>query len=264
MKKLLAIFGLSLFLVACGNDSPPPEPSQPQNTEQQTANPTANLVKVRVIASDYAPFVTRDELGNLIGFDIDILREIAKLEGLDLEIAPHAWAGALNTLATDQSDIVISAVTLNPDRAEKYLPSNSYISTPNSIAVLEDSSIMSIDDLKGKVIGLEAGSSFLSERDKYAGTTFKEFNSSYLALTATTTKKADGVVAHRLHLQYLIRDKNVKMRFIDLPTAYPDKVIMLQKGNIELAQKINSGLDKIKANGSYDVIYKKWFGEDIQ
>lgn len=265
MKKLLFALGLSFLLAACGNDDPPPEPTQTKTeTTASTAMPTANLTKVRVIASDYAPFVTRDELGNLIGFDVDILQEIAKHEGLELEIVPHAWSGALNTLAADQSDIVISAVTLNPERAEKYLASNPYINTPNSIAVLEDSPILSIDNLKGKVIGLEAGSSFLSERDKYAGTTFQEFDSSYLALKATTTKKVDGVVAHRLHLQYLLKDKNIQMRFIDLPTAYADKVIMLQKGNVELAQKINSGLDKIKADGTYDILYKKWFGEDIK
>lgn len=271
MKKLLLTLGMSLFLAACGGDkapeSPQPETVQGAQATQSQTDPstqTAGLVKVRVVASMYPPFVTKDEVGQIVGFDIDILKAIAALEGLELEITPESWSVALDTLNNNKSDVVVSAVTPNPERVEQYLASNVYISTPNSVAVPEDSSIVSIDDLKGKVVGVEGGSSFLSEKNKYPETTFKEFDTSFAALKETTTKRVDAVVAHRLHLQYLLKDKGVKMRFIDLPTSHPDKVIMLKKGNTELAQKINSGLNKIKADGTYDAIYKKWFGENAQ
>lgn len=258
MKKSLLAVGLSLLLIACGGD----KVSEQSQLETTPTTQTDNLTKVRVVASSYPPFVTRDETGQIVGFDIDILQAIAKLEGLELEIVPEAWSKELDTLSDNKSDIVISAVTPTSKRLEQYLASNSYVSTPNSIAVLEDSPVKSINDLSGKTIGVEAGSSFLSEKDKYPETTFREFDTSYLALKNTATKKVDGVVAHRLHLQYLLKDKNIKMRFVDLPTSYPDKVIMLKKGDTELVQKINSGLTKIKTNGQYDEIYKKWFGVD--
>lgn len=268
MKKSLLTLCLSLFLIACGGDKPVESPADttttsPTNATQPAPITNPNAIKVRVTVSAYTPFVTRDDKGLPTGFDIDILQAIANLEGLHLEITERPWAGALQTLNTGQSDIVASAVSLNPARIEQYLPSNPYISTPNSLVVLADSPIHNIDDLKGKVIGIEAGSSFLAERSKYPNTEFKELKTSFLALSETITKKVDAVVAHRLHLQYLLRDKDVKVRFIDLPTANPDKVIMVKKGNVELVQKINSGLEKIKADGTYDAIYKKWFGEDM-
>lgn len=260
MKKLLSALSLSLFLVACGGDTAPASTPEQQPKETATAPQTTDLTKVRVVASIYPPFVTKDEQGQLAGFDVEVLKAIAELEGLELEITQQPWSNALNTLNNNQSDIVVSAVTPTTERLANYLASDSYVTTPNSIAVTEDSPIKSIEDLKGKVVALEEGSSFLSEKSKYPETTFKEYPTSFIALKETTTKNVDAVVAHRLHLQHLIGDKGVPMRFIDLPTSYPNKVIMLKKGNAELAQKINGGLEKIKANGSYDKMHQKWFG----
>lgn len=257
MKKLLSTLTLCLLLVACGGDTAPAPEQKPETT---TTPQTANLTKVRVVTSAYAPFVTKDEQGQITGFDVDILKAIAKLEGLELELTQQPWSEALSTLTSDKSDIVISAVTPTNERLEKYLASKPYVNTPNSLAVLENSSIKSIDDLKGKVVGLEKGSSFLSEKSKYPETTFKEFDTSYLALKDATTNKVDAVVAHRLHLQHLINSQGLRMRFVDLPTSHPNKVIMLKKGNNELVQKINRGLDTIQNDGTYDKIHQKWFG----
>lgn len=268
MKKSLLAMGVALCLTACGGEKVSEQPTPKTNTPvtaSETAPPATqntNLTKVRVVTSPYPPFITKDKNGQIVGFDVDILQEIAKLEGLELEIVSRPWSEALNTLNKNQSDMVISAVTPNAERLEQFSASNSYVSTPNSVAVLEESPITSINDLKGKTIGLEAGSSFLAEKGKYAETNFKEFGTSYLALKDTFAKKVDGVVAHRLHLQYLIKDSGIKVRFIDLPTNNPDKVMMLKKGDAELTQKINSGLDKVKASGKYDEIYKKWFGTE--
>lgn len=266
MKKSLLALGLSLLLTACGGDkteetAKPAEKPTTSATENTTPSANPNATSIRVVAAVYPPFVTKDDKGTLTGFDIEILQAIAKLENLNLEIVSRPWSQALESLNTDQSDIVVAAVTLNPERAEQYSPSKPYVSTIRALIVPQDSPIQTINDLKDKVIGVEEGSSFLKEKDKYPTTTFKEFKTSYLALNETLTQKIDGVVAHKLNLQSLLKDKDVKIRFIDIPTAYPDKVIMMKKGNTELTDKINAGLDKIKADGTYDTIYKKWFGE---
>lgn len=70
-------------------------------------------------------------------------------------------------------------------------------------------------------------------------------------------------MGQKLNLQYSLKsggNSNIKVRFIDLKTANSYKVMMSRKGNEELVNKINSGLDKIKQNGAYDRIYNKWFG----
>lgn len=203
-------------------------------------------------------------MGLPIGFDLDILQAIAKVEGLDLEIVERPWVEALGTLEKDQSDLVTAAITLTPERTEKYAPTKPYISAVRTLVVPENSPIQTIEDLKGKTIGVEEGSSFFDEQGNYPNTTLKPVTTSFEAVTETLMGKLDGAIAHKPNLQYILRDKGVKMRFIDLPTNNPEKAMMLSKNNTALLEKINSGLDKIKADGTYDAIHKTWFGETTQ
>lgn len=266
MKKTLLVSALTFLLVACGGDKPADSTST-TNTTTTTSTPATNphAQTVNVHASINPPFVTKDDAGVLTGFDVEIIQAIAELEGLNVNLIPGSWSEALETLDNGKSDIVISAVTLNPERGEKYLASKTYVSTPNAVVVLNDSSIKTIDDLKDKVLGIEQGSSILKDKDKYPTTEFREFQTSYTALTAAARKEIDAAAGQKLHMQYLLTNNpSVQMRFVDLPSAYPDKVIMVKKGNTELVNKINSGLDKIKENGKYATIYQKWFGTKPQ
>lgn len=271
-NPILALALSSVFLLGCSEQAVESPKAAPPAEKAATPAPTASSQAAasstnskssltRVAAPINPPFVTRDKQGQATGFDVEIMQAIAEMEGMNLEFIPRVWEGALATLENDESDVVIAAVTLNPERAEKYLASSTYVSTPNSLVVLADSPIKSIDDLKGKVVGVEAGSSILRDKDKYPNTEFREFKTSYLAVNEMMNKTIDAVASQKLHAQYLLKDDKTGVRFIDLPSAYPDKVIMVKKGNTELVNKINSGLDKIKANGTYDKIYTKWFGK---
>lgn len=269
MKKFtLMAASLAFLLTACGGDKPADAPSAntattSTSTPAPVTNPQAKTVNVH--ASINPPFVTKDDSGVLTGFDVEIIQAIAELEGLNVNLIPGSWNEALETLDSNKSDIVISAVTLNPERGEKYLASKTYVSTPNAVVVLNDSPIKTLDDLKDKVLGIEKGSSIGKEQEKYPTTEFREFQTSYTALTAAARKQIDAAAGQKLHMQYLLTNNpDIQMRFVDLPSAYPDKVIMVKKGNTELVEKINSGLDKIKANGKYDTIYQKWFGTKPQ
>lgn len=266
MKKSLIALSVALFLTACGGDKSAEAPKADTAAASTTqAAPTAATnpqgQNVNVFAATNPPFVTKDDNGTIAGFDIDIINAIAELEGLNLTILPGVWDGALATLDSGESDLVVSAVTLNPERAEKYLPTKTYVSTSNAVVVSSDSPIQTLDDLKGKTVGVEKGSSIAKDKEKFPNTTFQEFDTSYQALVATVRKEIDATAAQRLHMQYLVHsNKDIQARFIDLPATYPDKVFMVKQGNTELVNKINSGLDKIKANGTYDQIYQKWFG----
>lgn len=273
MKKSLIALSVALFLTACGGDKPAEAPKTDAASTQSSSAPaqpapasTAGAVNpqgqtVNVFAATNPPFVTKDDHGTVAGFDIDIINAIAELEGLNLVILPGVWDGALATLDSGESDLVISAVTLNPERAEKYLPTKTYVSTSNAIVVANDSPVQTLEDLKGKTIGVEKGSSIAKDKERFPSSTFKEYDTSYQGLAATVRKEIDAVAGQRLHMQYLVHsNKNIQARFIDLPSTYPDKVFMVKQGNTELVNKLNSGLDKIKSNGTYDQIYQKWFG----
>lgn len=266
MKKALILFG-GLFLLNAYSYEPATTTYKQESTQATHTTATASNSKVRVLAAVFPPFVIRDEDNSIIGFDIDILNEIANLEGLNLEIfSQTSWDGALSKLDNASYDLVVAAVTLTPERAEKYLPTKPYIESPNTILVRNDSSIKSEADLKGKIVGVSQGAAFLKEKENdpdYSSVQFNTFKTNYLALKSVISKKIDAVVGQKLYLQYSLKsggNSNIEVRFIDLKTANPYKVMMSRKGNEELVNKINSGLDKIKQNGTYDRIYNKWFG----
>lgn len=278
MKKIALLLSMALVLSACGENETAPADTQTTTTAtttttssapQSVANagdPQGQVISVGVTSS-YPPFVSKDEVGRPIGFDIDILYAIAKLEGINPSVVAYdEWSEVLKSLDDGQTDLVISAVTLTPEREQKYSASKPYVSTINALAVPKDSLIQSVADLKGKTIGVGTGSSLVKEKDKYPDAVFTEFESTYVAFKEAVGKKTiDAVIAQKLYLQYLTKDNaksSTAIRLIDLPSEYPDKVILVKKGNAELVQKINSGLDKIKANGTYDEIYKKWFGSN--
>lgn len=277
-KYLFALFGGLFLLNACSNEpaaktdaAPAPATNAPAApVAPVNASATAPNAKVRVMAAVYPPFVMRDkDGGSVTGFDIDILNEIASLEGLNLEIYHQAaWEGALGTLDNETHDLVVAAVTLTPERAEKYLPTKPYVESPNAILILADSDIKQEADLKGKTVGASQGAAFLKEKandPSYASVKFQTFDTPYLALKSVLSKEIDAVVGQKLYLQYTLKsgaNANVGVRFVDLKTANPHKVMMSRKGNEELVNKINSGLDKIKQNGTYDRIYNKWFGAE--
>ncbi|QMT31830.1 ABC transporter substrate-binding protein [Alysiella filiformis] len=271
-KYLLPLIGSLLLLNACSE-----EPAAPAATNNQAASNTQSVsssaapanptTRVKVVAAVYPPFVIRNKQGSAEGFDIDILNEIAKLEGFEMDIFPQSsWEGALESLDNASKDLVVAAVTLTPERAEKYLPTKSYVSSPNSIVVPKNSSITQEADLKGKVVGVGQRAAFLKEKEKdpnYANVKFQTFETPYLALRAALSKEVDAVVGQKLYLQHVLQntpDAEQNVRFIDLNTNNPNKVMMSRKGNEELVNQINSGLDKIKQNGTYNRIYIKWFG----
>lgn len=263
MKKLLLTLSLSLCLAACGGDANETS-GETAGAQPIVTTATANIQKVRVVVSNFPPFVTKNETGLPIGFDVDILQAIAKIEGLELEIVERPWVEALDTLDKDQSDLVTAAITLTPERAEKYAATKPYIHAVRTLVVPDNSPIQTIEDMKGKTIAVEENSSFFDEQGNYPNTTFRAVPTSFAGVTETLTGRIDGVVAHKPNLQYILRDKGVKVRFVDLPTTNPEKAMMLKKGNTALLEKINSGLDKIKADGTYNTIHKQWFGEIAQ
>lgn len=280
MQKYMFALLSGLFLLnACSNEpATTTDPATSAPTTKPAATPTESVAssvttvpsaKVRVLAAVYPPFVIRDENGSVTGFDIDILKEIASLEGLNLEIYHQAvWDGALSKLDQETHDLVVAAVTLTSERAEKYLPTKPYVESSNAILVLANSDIKQEADLKGKTVGVSQGAAFLKEKENdpsYANVKFQAFDTPYLALKSVLSKETDAVVGQKLYLQYSLKDSNsTNVRFIDLKTTNSGKVMMSRKGNEELVNKINSGLDKIKQNGSYDRIYNKWFGTAAQ
>ena len=106
----------------------------------------------------YPPMEFRDENNELIGFDIDMAREIGRRLGVEVAWIPTEWNGVILALNSGKFDIICSAMSITEERAKQVDFSPPYIDMGQVVVTTANSSIKTLDDLKGKIIGTQLGS----------------------------------------------------------------------------------------------------------
>lgn len=265
-----------LVLNAC-QDSPP-TPINNQASDVQAASSassesltarlpdTAPIIHVLTTGS-VSPFNFRDENGNVIGFEPDLIEAIAANQGMRVQIIPKSWEQVWATIDKNPNEptLAMNTIGITEERQKKYLLSESYVRAPNALAVLKDSPIQTVRDANGKKISVMQGSTIILDEIKAQNIKPAQLvnrNSLYLTLGAITNHSADVAWGDKLVMAYYAKNMNVPIRFIDLPNdGVDDRVVfILNKKDTELLDKINRGLANLKADGTYDKIYQKWFG----
>ena len=251
IADLLGAFTIasSLFIAGCGNTT------------------TSNNDKVWRVGTDatYAPFGFKDkDTGKLDGFDIDITNAIAKEEGIEADIQNLNFDALLPALQSNTIDIAISDMTISEDRAKSVDFSNPYYIAGNGLVVnVDNTTIHSFKDLEGKRIGVSIGSTGAEIASKIPNADVRQFNNIVDAFLELENKGVDVVINDTPANEYYVNNKGrgiAKVTGEDYDAA--PLGIAVKKGNTELLGKINDGLAKIKANGKYAEIYKKWFGKE--
>jgi lysine-arginine-ornithine-binding protein len=207
----------------------------------------------------YPPFELME--GNkAVGFDVDVATEIAKRLNVKLDVIPTAWDGIIPGLKTDKYDIIMSAMTITPDRSKEISFSDPYIDSDQSIAVKKGSPIKTEADLKGKIIGVQIDTTGQMTAQKMTGLKeIRKFDTILLAFEDLEMGRVDAIINDYPVNAYLSkkRGKTVVVAKIITNEKYG---IGIKKSNSGLRLAINEQLTKMKEDGTYDTIYKKWFG----
>ena len=264
-RRFLQIAGLTaaaLLLAACGKKEAPPPPAA-----AASAAPAPAPVKVYVVGTDaaYAPFESQNEKGEIVGFDIEVVQAAAKKAGVEVKFVNTPWEGIFNALGQGDRDMVVSAVTITEERKQTMDFSDPYFDAQQLIAVKDNSKIAKFADLKKLKVGVQTGTTGDEAVTKLQGKTsanVKRFESTPLALKELESGGVDAVVADNgVVVNYVANNPGGKFKSIADKEFAPEQYgIAFKKGNAELQGKMNKGLADIKADGSYDQIYTKYFG----
>ena len=253
-KKILvlcmaALMAVMAMVAGCGSD--------------KKAADGEKVLKVGTNA-DFAPFEFQGADPNAYeGFDMDLIRAVGKEMGYKVEINNLAFDGLIPSLEAGNIDVIISGMTINDERKQKVLFSDPYYKSGISIMVAKDNnSIKTFNDLKGKKVAVQIGTTSATEVKKIEGVQAKELNSSADTFIELAAKGVDAVINDRpVNDRYIVESKNGNVKVLpDLLTA-EDYGIAINKKDTELQTKINAALKKLKENGEYDKIYTKWFGD---
>jgi polar amino acid transport system substrate-binding protein len=260
-----ALLITGLLLSACGKkvETPPPAASEPV----ASASAPAPAAKVYVVGTDaaYAPFESQNEKGEIVGFDIDVVNAVAKKAGIEVKFINTPWEGIFKTLDQGDRDILVSAVTITDERKQSNDFSNPYFDAQQLIAVKGNSKISKFDDLKKLKVGVQTGTTgdeVVSKLQGKTSTNIKRFESTPLALKELEAGGVDAVVADNgVVINYVTNNAGSKFKTVADKAFAPEQYgLVVKKGNADLLGKLNKGLADIKADGSYDQIYAKYFG----
>ncbi len=267
IRQFLQVTGLiaaGLLLAACGKKEPSPAPSAAASASAAAPAPVA---KIYVVGTDaaYAPFESQNEKGEIVGLTIDVLNAAAKKAGIEVRYVNTPWEGIFNALGQGDRDMIASSVTITAERKQTMDFSDPYFDAVQLIAVKADSKIATFDDLKKRKVGVQTGTTGDEAVTKLLGKTsasIRRFESTPLALKELEAGGVDAVVADNgVVINYVANNAGARFKTVSDKAFVPEQYgFAVKKGNAELLGKLNQGLAAIKADGSYDTIYAKYFG----
>ncbi len=217
-----------------------------------------------VVATDtISPPFESQKNGKVVGFDIDMIKAIAKAENLDIRIKVMPWSGIIPSLQTGAVDAAVSGITIKKDRMKRINFTNAYYKSGLSILVRKDSDIKNYADLKGHVVAVKKATSSVDylEQHGFDLASVRQLQTASAVYQALVSGGADAVIYDNpINVAFASRHKGVKVVGGLLTGEYYG--IAVNKKKTALLAKLNAGLAKIKKSGVYHQLFDKWFNGD--
>lgn len=198
-----------------------------------------------------------------VGFDIDLWKEIAKDAKLEYKLQPMDFNGILPALQTRNVDVALAGITIKEERKKIVDFSDGYYDSGFTLMVPVASTIKGPEDLKGKSLAIKTGTSAADyAKANFAGTELRQFPNIDNAYMELATGRVDADMHDTPNVLYYIHTAGKgRVKAVGQQMMAQQYGIAFPKGS-PLVPKVNAAIAKIKADGRYAAIYKKWFGTE--
>ena len=216
----------------------------------------------------FPPMGFRNENNEIVGYDIDLAKEVTKRIGVELVCQPIDWNAKEQELNTGKIDCIWNGFTITPEREAAMTFTKPYLKNAQVLVVRADSKAKTLADLKGKTVGLQAGSSAADALE--AAKDFKaslknvvEFKDNLTALMDLEAKGADAVVMDLIVANDNITRSGKPYRILEESLSPENYGVGFRKADVALMTKVQESLDAMAKDGTLAQISTKWFGSDI-
>ncbi len=216
----------------------------------------------------YMPFEMTNKKGEIIGFDVDMAKAMAKAMGVELELVSTAWDGIIPALITKKFDIIMSGMTLTQERNMKISFADPYIVIGQSILVDKKhagkvKSYKDLNDKKFKVASKLGTTGEQATKRMIPNATYISFETEQEGVMDLVNGKIDAFVYDLPYNAIAFAEKSQgKLFLLDEPFTYEPLAWAVNRGNADFINWLNNFLAQAKNDGTYDRIYKKWFKSD--
>ncbi len=215
----------------------------------------------------FAPMGFRDDKGELVGFDVDLAKEVFERAGFEVKLQPIDWTMKETELNSGNIDVIWNGYSITEERKEKVAFTQAYLENRQIIVTLAGSSINTKTDLEGKKVAVQSESSALEavNQEPEIVATFDGgepvlFDTNHEAIMDLEAGRVDAVVGDEVLVRYYVKQKNPEdYKILEEDFGEEEYGIGLRKEDKKLLKLLNETLDEMREDGSYDKIYEKWF-----
>lgn len=220
-------------------------------------------------APGFPPFEFKNDSGELVGFDIDLLSAVVEETDYELgEWKEFEFSSLIPALQNDRIDVIAAAMTINDERKQTIAFSDPYYNADQAILVASggDFSPSALDDLSGHKVGAQEGTTGagvvqdqLVKKGKLEKSNFSTYGSYVLAVQDLENGNLDAIVIDKPVADTFASQRNVEVAFVHETGERYGFGIRQEAGDVQSA--LNSGLKTVQENGTYEKIRNEWFGQ---
>ena len=273
-RSFLAAAGLSvaaLALTACGGSSSSVASSVASSASSEAASTSAAAGELTTVMAGkltmatnatFPPYEMTTDSGDIEGIDVDTAKAIAEKLGLELQVDDMEFDATLLSVQQGKADIAMAGITVTDERKAVMAFSDSYATGIQSIIVPEGSDIASPDDLAGKKIGTQRGTTgYIYCTDDFGEDSVVAYDNGLTAVQALNNGQVDAVVIDNAPAKEYVA-ANPGLKVLETSYAEEDYAIGMNKDNTALVEAVNAALEELKADGTLQSIVDKYITAD--
>jgi len=243
MKNLITILGATIAFSLCATAS------------AKTLEVGANIGNL--------PWEFQNEQGEYVGFEIDLVNEIAERLGYEkVNISNIPFNGLFSAVQSNRIDVAVSSITITDERLESVSFAQPYYDSDQSLSARKDSGIGSLDDLQGRTVGVDTGSTgdiwTTGHQSEYGISEIRRYEGLQPAMLDMTIGRLDAYISDIPAVQYYIKDKPDLAVVDRIPTG--EAYSMMFAKDSELTAQFNEAISELKKEGYIASLHEKWFG----
>lgn len=210
------------------------------------------------------PWENKTESGDFEGFEVDLVKEIGKRIGADIEFQDLGFQALFAATSSGRVDLAISSISITNERLQNQSFTQGYYDSDIALIANSDTNLKTLDDMKGKVIGAisaSVGEAWIkANTDKYGIKEYRGYNAQQDLLLDVQSGRLEGAVGDIAGFQFAF----TKMKGMKVVEAIPtgDKFAIMMKKGSPLLEKVNAAIDDIKKDGTMAELHKKWLDAD--
>jgi len=215
------------------------------------------------MSGGYPPFNFFNDKNELVGFDVDVAREVANRLGVKLKPVTTEWSGIIEGLRSGAFDGILGSMAITEERLKVVNFSTPYYYSGAQLLVRKDSTFTSPQELKGKIIGVVTGTTFENDAKKLGAADVKLYKDDTQTLLELNNGVIDAVITDRVVGVTAMNSGKFNIRLLGSPLRSEDIAVAFRKDDKALLSAVDEIISEMHKDGTLSKISKKWLNVDV-